>query len=212
MLPAPYRSENIRLQGYRQRLHRRHQPQERPVPGIIASPTSTYAPCIPVPVTPHPEEYDSPCPSSGRNLFGRHLLRGRMPPSACPPHDKIDTDNRRATLKRHCRTTLYVPSEVRCGNGSISALRPQRPPTDPLHANRRKRDFSFPPIRILHESLRPPHTRPAKPMNAIARIPAVTSATGTPRIARGTSLSSSRSRMPEKTTSARAKPTAVETA
>lgn len=56
------------------------------------------------------------------------------------------------------------------------------------------------------------YTNPAKPMKAMAKMPAVTSATGTPRMACGTSFSSSRSRMPAKTVSARAKPSAVETA
>lgn len=56
------------------------------------------------------------------------------------------------------------------------------------------------------------YTSPAKPMKAMAKMPAVTSATGTPRMACGTSFSSSRSRMPAKTVSARAKPNAVETA
>lgn len=56
------------------------------------------------------------------------------------------------------------------------------------------------------------YTKPAKPMKAMAKMPAVTSATGTPRMACGTSFSSSRSRMPAKTVSARAKPNAVETA
>lgn len=56
------------------------------------------------------------------------------------------------------------------------------------------------------------YTNPAKPMKAMARMPAVTSATGTPRMACGTSFSSSRSRIPAKTVSASAKPKAVETA
>ena len=50
---------------------------------------------------------------------------------------------------------------------------------------------------------------PAKPMNAIARIPATISATGTPRMARGTSASSSCVRMAANRASARANPPAV---
>lgn len=53
---------------------------------------------------------------------------------------------------------------------------------------------------------------PVKPMKAMARRPAVTSAIGTPRIARGTSASSSCMRMPAKSASAKAKPSAVATA
>ena len=51
----------------------------------------------------------------------------------------------------------------------------------------------------------------AKPINAIANKPAVTKAIGTPRIASGVSSISSRSRIPAKSTKARAKPTAVAT-
>ena len=55
----------------------------------------------------------------------------------------------------------------------------------------------------------PPYTRPAKPINASARIPAVTSAIGAPFIPDGTSASSSCSRIPARITSASPKPTAV---
>ena len=50
-----------------------------------------------------------------------------------------------------------------------------------------------------------------KPMKAMARMPAVTSAIGVPRNDSGTSSNSNRSRIPAKSTSASAKPRAVET-
>ena len=53
-------------------------------------------------------------------------------------------------------------------------------------------------------------TRLLKPMKAMARIPAVTSAMGTPFMPLGVPVSSSCSRMPAKMTSARVKPTAME--
>ncbi len=55
------------------------------------------------------------------------------------------------------------------------------------------------------------YTSPEKPMKAMARIPAVIKAMGVPRNATGTSSISSRSRIPAKSTSAKAKPRAVET-
>ncbi len=55
------------------------------------------------------------------------------------------------------------------------------------------------------------YTSPENPMNAMARMPAVMSAMGTPRKAPGTSSKSRRSRIPAKSTSARAKPRAVAT-
>ncbi len=55
------------------------------------------------------------------------------------------------------------------------------------------------------------YTSPEKPMNAMARIPAVTSAMGMPLNALGTSSKSNRSRIPAKSTSASAKPKAVAT-
>lgn len=55
------------------------------------------------------------------------------------------------------------------------------------------------------------YTRPEKPMKAMARIPAVMSAMGTPRNDLGTSSKSRRSRIPAKRISARAKPRAVDT-
>jgi hypothetical protein len=54
-------------------------------------------------------------------------------------------------------------------------------------------------------------TRPENPINAMARIPAVISAMGMPLNALGTSSKSRRSRIPAKSTSARAKPRAVAT-
>ena len=48
-------------------------------------------------------------------------------------------------------------------------------------------------------------------MKAMARMPAVTSAIGVPRNDSGTSSNSNRSRIPAKSTSASAKPRAVET-
>ena len=53
-------------------------------------------------------------------------------------------------------------------------------------------------------------TRLLKPMKAMARIPAGTSAMGTPFMPLGVPVSSSYSRMPAKMTSARVKPTAME--
>ena len=61
------------------------------------------------------------------------------------------------------------------------------------------------------DSKRNRYTRPEKPMKAIARIPAVTRATGAPFSAAGTSSKSRRSRIPAKSTSATPKPTAVAT-
>lgn len=55
------------------------------------------------------------------------------------------------------------------------------------------------------------YTSPENPMKAMARIPAVISAMGTPLKALGTSSKSRRSRIPAKSTSARAKPSAVAT-
>ena len=55
------------------------------------------------------------------------------------------------------------------------------------------------------------YTRPLKPMNAIARSAAVISAIGTPSNAFGTSSNSSLSRIPANSTSATAKPRAVDT-
>ena len=55
------------------------------------------------------------------------------------------------------------------------------------------------------------YTSPEKPMKAMARMPAVTSAIGVPRNDSGTSSNSNRSRIPAKSTSASAKPRAVET-
>ncbi len=55
------------------------------------------------------------------------------------------------------------------------------------------------------------YTSPEKPMKAMARIPAVISAMGTPLKAAGTSSKSRRSRRPAKRTSASPKPMAVET-
>ena len=55
------------------------------------------------------------------------------------------------------------------------------------------------------------YTSPENPMKAMARIPAVISAIGTPLKALGTSSNSSLSRMPAKSTSARANPSAVAT-
>ena len=52
-------------------------------------------------------------------------------------------------------------------------------------------------------------TRPLKPMKAMARMPAVTSAIGTPFMPRGVPVRSSCSRMPAKSISASAKPTAM---
>ena len=52
-------------------------------------------------------------------------------------------------------------------------------------------------------------TRLLNPMKAIARMPAVTRAMGTPFIPLGVPVSSSCSRMPAKMTSARVKPTAM---
>ncbi len=53
------------------------------------------------------------------------------------------------------------------------------------------------------------YTSPEKPINANARIPAVTSAIGIPFIPLGTFARAICSRMPEKITRASAKPTAV---
>ena len=52
-------------------------------------------------------------------------------------------------------------------------------------------------------------TTPLKPMKAIAKRPAVSSAIGVPCIAFGTLLSANCSRIPAKRTSANAKPSAV---
>ena len=54
-------------------------------------------------------------------------------------------------------------------------------------------------------------TSPENPMNAMARMPAVTRAIGIPLNALGTSSKSRRSRIPAKSTSAKAKPRAVAT-
>ena len=61
------------------------------------------------------------------------------------------------------------------------------------------------PVRIEN------YTRPENPMNAMARIPAVISAMGMPLNALGTSSKSRRSRIPAKSTSAKANPRAVAT-
>ena len=53
-------------------------------------------------------------------------------------------------------------------------------------------------------------TRLLNPMKAMARIPAVTSAMGTPFIPLGVPVSSSCSRMPAKITNAKVNPTAME--
>ena len=53
-------------------------------------------------------------------------------------------------------------------------------------------------------------TRPLKPMKAMARMPAVTSAMGTPFMPLGVPVRSICSRRPAKITSAMAKPTAIE--
>ncbi len=55
------------------------------------------------------------------------------------------------------------------------------------------------------------YTSPENPMKAMARMPAVISAIGTPLKALGTSSNSSLSRIPAKSTSARANPSAVAT-
>ena len=55
------------------------------------------------------------------------------------------------------------------------------------------------------------YTSPEKPINAIAKIPAVIRAMGAPSRALGTSSNSRRSRIPAKRTKAKPKPSAVET-
>ncbi len=56
------------------------------------------------------------------------------------------------------------------------------------------------------------YTTPVKPMNAMARMPAVMRAMGVPFMPFGASISSMCSRMPAKMTNAKAKPKAMPTA
>ena len=65
---------------------------------------------------------------------------------------------------------------------------------------------------VAHKIVQGFYTKPEKPINAIAKIPAVMSAMGTPFTPLGTPTISNLSRMPAIMTSASAKPIAIEVA
>lgn len=143
-----------------------------------------------------------------------------------PSGPKTDLPCNRRLLEYHCPSTNspresdYVPVFIRkLENGSRydfgldrrgvtgeSRIRKKTVRAAPLHKN------SHPLFRRwLFRIAGRRYTSPEKPMKAMARIPAVISAIGTPLNALGTSSNSSLSRMPAKSTSARANPSAVAT-
>lgn len=114
------------------------------------------------------------------------------------PVNPITSRYSSASLKTAAATTSASTGESRIRKKTVRAA--------PLHKN------SHPLFRRwLFRIAGRRYTSPEKPMKAMARIPAVISAIGTPLNALGTSSNSSLSRMPAKSTSARANPSAVAT-
>ena len=136
---------------------------------------------------------------------------------AQPKHHLSARDNTERAM--FCNLTLHRSS----GPGERKALRRKRPArhaTETLGSVRKRYECSraFPSFPLLPKLLHPRdrgpsevcgYTNPENPMKAIARIPAVTNATGIPCMALGIFSNSSRSRIPAKMTSARANPAAV---
>ena len=128
------------------------------------------------------------------------------------PVNPITSRYSSASLKTAAATTSASTGEAlparrdRRGVTGESRIRKKTVRAAPLHKN------SHPLFRRwLFRIAGRRYTSPEKPMKAMARIPAVISAIGTPLNALGTSSNSSLSRMPAKSTSARANPNAVAT-